>query len=100
MSTDNRLRSQRTPIPYKIKVNKCKLIDLIIIFELTRAILMTRFSNFLKNSIIHFRMSLYLETCFQKIAVSLLCRLQAVSKIHVPIYPYIISEGRRNCSTL
>ena len=28
------------------------------------------------------------------------CRLQAVSKIHVPIHPYLISEGRRNCSTL
>ena len=26
--------------------------------------------------------------------------LQAVSKIHVPIYPHLISEGRRNCSAL
>ena len=38
--------------------------------------------------------------CFLRIMVPLLCRLQAVSKIHVEIYPYLISEGRRNCSTL
>ena len=30
---------------------------------------------------------------------SLLCRLQAVSKIHVSIYPYLIS-GLVNCSTM
>ena len=41
-----------------------------------------------------------LVTCFLRDAVSLLCRLQAVSKIHVPIYSDLISEGRRNCSTL
>ena len=43
-----------------------------------------------------------------RVTVSLLFRLQAVSKIHVPIYSYIyiiiiiiyISEPRRNCSTL
>ena len=29
-----------------------------------------------------------------------ICRLPAVSKIHVPFYPYLITEGRRNCSTL
>ena len=29
LSTENRLRSQRNPTSYKIKVNKCKLIDLI-----------------------------------------------------------------------
>ena len=41
-----------------------------------------------------------LVTCFLRVAVSLPCRLQAISKIHVPIYPcLIISEGRRNCST-
>ena len=32
--------------------------------------------------------------------VSSLCRSQPVPKIHVPIYPYLISEERRNCSTL
>ena len=33
-------------------------------------------------------------TCFLRVTVSLLCRLHAVSKIHVPIYPcLIISEG-------
>ena len=37
---------------------------------------------------------------FLRVTVSLLCRLQAASKIHVPIYPYLISEGRRNCSIL
>ena len=41
-------------------------------------------------------MFLYLITCFLRVAVSLLYRLQAVSKIHVPIYPYLISEERRN----
>ena len=63
-----------------------------------RAILMPWFSNFLRNSTNHFRMFLYLVTCFLSITVSLLYRLQAVSKIHVQIYPNIISEGRRNCS--
>ena len=51
---------------------------------------MTRFSNFLKNYIINFRMFLYLETCFLRVTVSSLCRLQTVSKIHVTIYPYLI----------
>ena len=41
-----------------------------------------------------------LVTCFLRVTVSLLFRLQAVSKTPVPIYPcLIISEGRRNCST-
>ena len=53
---------------------------------------MPRFSNFLKNSSIHFRMFLYLVTCFLSVTVSVLCRLQSVSKIHVPIYPYLISK--------
>ena len=30
---------------------------------------------------------------FPSVTVSLLCLLQAVSKIHVPIYPYLISKG-------
>ena len=50
---------------------------------------MLRFSNFLKNSFIHFRVLLYFVTCFLRVMVSLLCRLQAVSKMHVPIYPYL-----------
>ena len=100
LSTQNRFRSQRTPTPYKIKVNNCKLIDLVIRIELPRAILMPRFSNYLRNSIIHFCMFLYLETCFLRVTASLLCRLHAVLKTHVPIYPYRISERRRNCSTL
>ena len=52
------------------------------------------------ETIINFRMFLYFETCFLKVTVSLLCRLQAVPTIHDPIYPYLIGEGRRNCSTL
>ena len=51
-------------------------------------------------STIHFRMFLYLVTCFLRATVSLQCRLQAVSNIHVPIYPYLICEGRPNCSSL
>ena len=34
-----------------------------------------------------------LSNCFLKVAVSFLCRLQAVSKIHVPIYSYLIVKG-------
>ena len=85
---------------YKIKVNNCTSIDLEIRIELSRAILMPRFSNSLRNSNIHFRMFLYLVTYSLRVTVPLLCRLQDVSKIQVPIYPYLISEGRRNCSTL
>ena len=66
----------------------------------TPTITKPRFSNFLRHSIIHFYMFLYVVTCFLRVTVSLLCRLQAVSMIVVQIYPYLISEGRRNCSTL
>ena len=83
-STQNRLRSQRTPTPYKIKVNNSKFIYLVIRIELSRSILMLRFSHFLRNSIIYFRMFSYL-----RVTVSLLCRLQAVSKTHVPIYSHL-----------
>ena len=134
LSTDDRLRSQRTSKPYKIKVNNCKFCDFLIrikkkkkkkgLFKLkTFDIILgnasnfysmmlkfsekfgypfsdvfifgnmfpeshgflifiiflffyLRFSNFLRNSAIHFRLFLYLETCF---TVWLLCRLQAVS---------------------
>ena len=34
-------------------------------------------------------MFLYLVICFLRVAVSSLCRSQAVSNIHVPIYPHI-----------
>ena len=76
------------------------MIDLVIRIELTREILMPWFSNFHRNSIINSRMLLYLVTFFPRVTVSLLCRLQDVSKIHFPIYPCLINEGRRNCSTL
>ena len=97
LCTENRLRSQFTPNTVQ---NKIELINLVIRIELTRSILMPRFSNFLGNSIINFPIFLYVETYFLRVAVSLLCRLQAVSKTLVPIYPYLISEGIRNCSTL
>ena len=70
LSTEIRLRSQRTPTPCKIKVNNCKLIDLVIRIELTRAILVPRFSYFLRNTTIHIRTFLYLEICFLSIAYS------------------------------
>ena len=80
---------------HTIKVNNSKLIDLVIRIALTRVILMLWFSNFQRKSIINFRMFLYLETYFLRVTVSLLCRLQAVLLIHVQIYPYQISKGRR-----
>ena len=43
---------------------------------------------------------LNLVRCFLRVTVSLLCRLQAVSKIDVSIFPNLINEGRRNCSAL
>ena len=85
LRTENWLRSQLTPTPNKINVINRKLIDSLIRMELTREISMPRFSNFLRNSIIHFRMFLYFETCFLRVVVSLLCRLQAVAKTHFPI---------------
>ena len=61
---------------------------------------MPGFSHFLGNRSSNFRMFECLVTCFLRVTVSLLCRLQAVSKIHVPIYPcLLISKGRRNCTT-
>ena len=35
LTTENRLRSQRAPTPYKIKVTYCKLTDFVIRIELT-----------------------------------------------------------------
>ena len=62
------------------------LTDLIMRIELTRAILLPRPSDFLRNSTIHFCMFLYLVVCSLRVTVSSLCRLQAVSKTHAPIY--------------
>ena len=39
---------------------------------------------------------LYLVSCFLSVTVSLQCRLQAVSMMHVTIYPFVIIEERRN----
>ena len=59
-----------------------KIIDFVRRIELTRTILMPRFSNFLRNSIIYLRMFFYLETCFLRVTVKLLCRLQDASQLH------------------
>ena len=80
--------------------NYRELRDLVIRIELTRAFLIPQFTTFLRNSLTYFLMFLYLVTCFLRVTVSLLCRLQAVSTKHVPIYPDLIGAGRRNCSTL
>ena len=52
------------------------------------------------NSTTHFRMFIDLVKCFLRVTVSLPCRLQPISNTHIPIYPYLIIVGRRNCSTL
>ena len=64
------------PTQYKIKLNNCKLINLVIKIQLTLEILMQRFSNFLKNSTFNFHRFLYLVTCFLRVTVLLLCRSQ------------------------
>ena len=56
-----------------------------------------KFSEKFDHPFSHF---IYLETCFLRVTVSLQWRLQAEKKVHVPIYPYLITEGRRNCWTL
>ena len=97
LSTDTHLRSQRTSTPYKIKVN-----NLIHWFGDNRGNsnnFNATIFKFSEHFDLHLCMIFYLETCFLRVAVSLLCRLQAVSTMHVPIYPYLISEGRWNCST-
>ena len=67
---------------------------MVIRIKLNRAILKPRFSHFLGNITINFRLFECLVTCFLRVTVSLLCRLQTISKIHVQIYPcLIISEG-------
>ena len=67
--------------------------NFVMLIELTRAIVIPRLPNFLRNSTIHSRTFFYLVTSFLRVEVSLPCRQQAVSKIFVPIYPYLITEG-------
>ena len=57
--------------------NESKLIDLLMRIELTGAILITRLCDLLRNSTIHFRMYLYLVSCFVRVTVSSQCRSQA-----------------------
>ena len=63
--------------------NLYKLLDFVRRIKLTRAILLLTRANFLRNSTIDFCIFLYLVTCFPRVTVSLLCRLQAVLKIQV-----------------
>ena len=63
-------------------------IDLLMRIELIGSILWPRLSDFLINLSIYFHMLSYLVTCFPRVTVSLLCRSQAVSMIHVAIYPH------------
>ena len=51
------------------------------------------FWNFLKKLIIHFRMFLYLETFFLRVAVSLLCRLQEVPSYMFQFIPIKLVKG-------
>ena len=55
--------------------NESKLIELVMRIELSRAIVLPRLSNLLKNSTVHFRTILYLVACF----------LRVISTTHVPI---------------
>ena len=99
LSTENSLRSQRTPTPCKIKGKKCKFIYLERRIELTWEILMPRVSNFLRNSIIHIRTFLYLDVSWES---RFRCYMLVTSYIIDTFsnLPYLFSEGRRNCSTL
>ena len=67
--------------------NESILIDLVIRIKLTRAILMPLFSNFLKNSTIHFHVFLDLVACFLRVTVSLLCWSQAVQRYMFQLFP-------------
>ena len=75
--------------------NQRKLIDLVMRIELTREILSSRISDFLRNSTIDFCMFSHFVTCFLRVTVSLLCWSHAVSKIHIPIYPILIVIGTK-----
>ena len=64
--------------------------------ELTRAILIPRFSNFPNNTNINFRMCVYLVTCFLTVAVSLLCRSKG-RKISSPFCNYQTGINNVTC---
>ena len=78
---------------HNILPNESKLVDLVMRIKLTPTILSRRFTDFLRNSTIDFCMFF---------ACNMFCeRRDFVAKpvtscIHVSIYPYRISEGRRN----
>ena len=96
LSMENRPLSQRTPRSYKINVNlRICWSDRVNSSNFNTMTL--KFSNIFDHKFSHV---FILVTCLLRVAVSLLGWFQAASKIHVPIYPYLISEGRRNCSTL
>ena len=79
--------------------NERKSLDLVMWIELNQAILLPRLSDLLRNSTIHFRMFLYLVTCFPShdfVAMPVISTNNFVSTI----FPHLISEGRPNCSRL
>ena len=97
LRTENRFLSKRIPTPYNAGANWyiwwCGSSSQV------RTIIIPWLSDFLKNSYIHFSTFLYLVTCFLRVTVTFQCRSHSVSKILVTI-PYLISEGRGNCSSL
>ena len=68
--------NNRPPTPYKINVNNSKFIDFVDKNRVISTTLIALFSNFLRNSSIHFRMFLYLVTCFLRVTVWILYRSQ------------------------
>ena len=69
--------------------NESKLIDLVTLTELTREILSSRLSDFMRNSTIHFRMFLYLVTCFVSHKLEQF-RLNATFQLTVTLIFYFI----------
>ena len=61
--------------------------------ELTRAILTQRLKFFVQVDHAFSHVFIFGNMCPES------RRLQTVSKIHVSIYPYLVSEERRNCSS-
>ena len=99
LSTENRLRSQRTPTPYKIRVNSCKLIDLVII-ELTNnfSASILKFPEKFDHPFSHICIfeNIFSESHgFITMAVA-----SCIKETRFNLSLYLINEDRRNCSTL
>ena len=92
LSTEIAFDHNGPPTRYKMKVNTCKSIDLVIRIELT------------KNLTIYFRMFLYLVTCFLRVTAMWFCfyqiYLENIEHVLSPlrefnIYIYIYTLSRR-----